>query len=179
VFFVLDQIFLKPARHGAGTSWHQDNGYWKQPQPTTSTGMWIAVHDATKANGTMNIIPRSHIRLEEHERDLNSDHHIHVPKVDESKAVTVELKAGGVLFFNFGILHCTRANTTDRERAGLALHFINQDSMSADFLATKPYGTCHVPLTDREGRLQPGIPSPETWAREVERSLAETSVQVA
>src|SRR4051812_3266247 len=29
----LDQVFLKPAREGMGTSWHQDNAYFKIKDP--------------------------------------------------------------------------------------------------------------------------------------------------
>jgi ectoine hydroxylase-related dioxygenase (phytanoyl-CoA dioxygenase family) len=122
--FYLDQIFLKPARTGAGTGWHQDNAYFKVADPTKGVGMWVALHDATVANGTMHVIPGSHLDAFAHERDPGSDHHIRM-EADESKAVPVELPAGGALFFNFGVAHCTKANTTDRERAGLALHFLN------------------------------------------------------
>ena len=125
-FLLLDQIFLKPARQGAGTNWHQDNAYFKIHDPTHGTGMWIALHDATIENGTMHIIPSSHEKQFDHERDPGSNHHI-TCIVDEEREhiVPVEVKAGGVLFFNFGIAHCTKGNTTDGDRAGMALHFLS------------------------------------------------------
>src|SRR5690242_18536286 len=55
----LDQVFLKPGRHGAGTNYHQDNAYFKIPDPLKGTALWTAVHDATLANGTMEIVPGS------------------------------------------------------------------------------------------------------------------------
>ncbi len=122
---ILDQIFLKPARNGAGTNWHTDNHYFTVDQNFAGTGMWIAVHDANRANGTMRIIPGSHRREWQHRRDQGSDHHFTCADlVDESEAVHIELAAGGVLFFNFGIAHATGANTTDHDRAGLAYHFV-------------------------------------------------------
>jgi phytanoyl-CoA hydroxylase len=177
VLYVLDQIFLKPARHGSGTKWHQDNAYWKLPESchVHGTGMWIAVHEATRANGTMHVIPGSHRRLEAHERDAGSDHHIHAPQVDEAAAVPVELPAGGVLFFNFGMLHCTRGNGTDGERAGLALHFANGDAMPAGFRAAED---TRVPLTRRDGTLTGGVPAADQWEREVERTLTGEPVAV-
>ena len=48
----LDQVFLKPGKHGAGTNWHQDNAYFQIPDPLKGTALWTAVHDATLANGT-------------------------------------------------------------------------------------------------------------------------------
>jgi len=124
----LDQIFLKPAHHGAGTSWHQDNAYFGIRDPLQGVGMWTAVHDATIANGTMHIVPRSHETAREHVRDGNSDHHI-TCRVDEThdRVIPVEMKAGGVLFFNYGIAHCTKGNHTDHPRAGLALHFLRTE----------------------------------------------------
>jgi ectoine hydroxylase-related dioxygenase (phytanoyl-CoA dioxygenase family) len=124
----LDQIFLKPGGSGAGTNWHQDNAYFGIPDPHQGTGMWIALHDATLENGPMHIVPGSHVNLRPHERDMGSDHHI-CCTVDEKKdtVLPVVMKAGGALFFNYGIVHCTKGNRTNKERAGLALHFLKSE----------------------------------------------------
>lgn len=125
-----DQVFLKPARHGAGTNWHTDNAYFKSDIVAAGTGMWIAIHDASRANGTMKIIPGSNRREFAHERDPGSDHHITCAKViDDREAFHVEMPAGGVLFFNFGIAHATGGNRTDSDRAGLALHYVREHAM--------------------------------------------------
>ncbi len=124
VLLHLDQVFLKPSGHGAGTNWHQDNAYFKIADPLKGTALWTAVHDATIANGTMRIIPGSFREKYEHTRDPESDHHIRCYP-DESRARFIELPAGGALFFAYGVAHSTGTNTTDKERAGVALHFIN------------------------------------------------------
>lgn len=126
VLLHLDQVFLKPAKQGAGTNWHQDNAYFQIPDPLKGTALWTAVHDATVANGTMRVIPRVFREAMEHGRDPDSDHHIRCWP-DETSAVTVELPAGGVIFFCYGTPHATGGNATDHERAGVALHFINAD----------------------------------------------------
>lgn len=74
--FILDQIFLKPGKSGAGTSWHADNAYFKIQDPSLGTGMWIALHDATELNGTMNVIPQSYKSEFSHTCDPERDHHI-------------------------------------------------------------------------------------------------------
>jgi len=129
----LDQVFLKPAKTGTGTSWHQDNAYFKIDQPLKGTAMWIAIHDATVENGTMHLIPDVFNQSLEHERDPMSDHHIRCYP-DESQAVPCELKAGGVAFFCYGTPHCTRNNTSDSERAGAAFHFLRVDQAKPELI---------------------------------------------
>jgi phytanoyl-CoA hydroxylase len=123
VLLHLDQVFLKPAKNGVGTNWHQDNAYFQIPDPLAGTALWTAVHDATVANGTIKVIPRRFAEQIPHERDPESDHHIRCYP-DESEAINVELPAGGVVFFCYGTPHATGGNATDKERAGVALHFI-------------------------------------------------------
>ena len=122
----LDQVFLKPPRHGAGTGWHQDNAYFKIADPLKGTAMWVAVHDGTVANGTLHVIPNGFRAGIAHDRDPGSDHHIHCA-VDEAEAVACEVEAGGVVFFCYGTPHCTKSNDTDSPRAGAAFHFLRED----------------------------------------------------
>jgi phytanoyl-CoA hydroxylase len=129
----LDQIFLKPGGDGVGTSWHQDNAYFKIRDPMRGTAMWIAVHDATVANGTLHVVPGSFREAYEHSRDPFSDHHIRCFPPEE-REVPVELPAGGVVFFCYGTAHCTKANRTDRERAGAAFHFLHADYAQDDLI---------------------------------------------
>lgn len=138
VLLHLDQVFLKPGRHGAGTNWHQDNAYFKISDPLKGTALWTAVHDATLANGTLRIIPGSFREAYAHTRDPDSDHHIRCYP-PAAHAIPVELPAGGAIFFAYGVAHCTGANNTDKERAGLALHFINAD-VSQEALGGFPVG---------------------------------------
>jgi phytanoyl-CoA hydroxylase len=176
VLLHLDQIFLKPGRHGAPTNWHQDNAYFQIRDPLKGTAMWTAVHEATVANGTMHIIPDSFQVKYEHSRDPDSDHHIRCYPPEE-RAVPIELPAGGVLFFAYGTAHCTRANNTDKERAGMALHFLNADYAKEDLIApdrdTRPY------LTGPQatgGLREYGVKVAGTWDEEVKRMLQEAQI---
>jgi len=172
--FYLDQIFLKPAKIGTGTSWHQDNAYFQIGEPLRGIGMWIALHEATVANGTMHIVPGSFREKYPHERDPHSDHHI-CCKAPEDRAIPVELPAGGALFFSFGVAHSTRDNKSQRDRAGLALHFLNVDYIPASVWERK--GTykgfaylCGPAATG--GQVEYGIRVAGTWEAEVDRMLA-------
>lgn len=167
----LDQVFLKPGRHGVGTNWHQDNAYFKIDNPLMGTAMWTAVHDATAANGTMRIIPDSFREVYEHSRDPYSDHHIRCYPPEE-RALTIELPAGGVLFFAYGTAHCTGANDTDQERAGMALHFLRAEYAKDELVETDR--DCRPYLTGPEatgGLREYGVTVAGTWEQEVERML--------
>ncbi|MEZ4712354.1 MAG: phytanoyl-CoA dioxygenase family protein [Caldilineaceae bacterium] len=165
----LDQIFLKPGRTGAGTSWHTDNAYFQISDPTKGVGMWVALHKATLANGTLHIIPRSHLETFEHARDLGSDHHITFA-ADDSRAVPIELDAGGAVFFNYGIGHGTKANNTDAERAGLAYHFLHTDSVASARLTN---GVVHITGPQASGgQREYGLHVADAWAQEVAARVA-------
>jgi phytanoyl-CoA hydroxylase len=164
----LDQIFLKPGQSGAGTQWHVDNAYFKIADPTKGIGMWIALHDATIANGTMHMLPGVYAEKFEHERDMSSDHHITMRVTDESRVEAVEMKAGGALFFNFGVPHCTKANTTDRERAGLAYHFLRTDYVPDRVGFGPRKDLIHVTGADASGgRGEYGVDVQGAWESEV------------
>ena len=165
----LDQMFLKPGRHGTGTDWHQDNAYFKIADPLKGTAMWVAIHDATITNGTIHVVPGSHSEEYEHSRDPNSDHHIHC-QVPEERAVPIELAAGGVAFFCYGTAHCTKANLTDDERAGMAFHFLHHEYMpQANTADEKPL----ISGPDATGGLREyGVQVDGMWDVEVARTLA-------
>jgi ectoine hydroxylase-related dioxygenase (phytanoyl-CoA dioxygenase family) len=165
----LDQIFLKPGKSGAGTSWHTDNAYFKVSDPTKGVGLWIALHDATIANGTMHMIPGVYRQTFAHERDGGSDHHITF-QADEDNAVPCELAAGGAILFNFGVPHCTRANTTDKERAGLAYHFLRTDFVPDRVGFGPRKEMIHITGPEASGGLNEyGVKVAGMWETEVEK----------
>ena len=165
----LDQMFLKPGRHGAGTDWHQDNAYFKVADPLRGTAMWIAIHDATIANGTLHVVPGSHREIYEHSRDPNSDHHIHC-QVPQERAVPIELAAGGVAFFCYGTAHCTRSNQTDGERAGMAFHFLHCDYVPDARMANEKPLISGPQATG--GQREYGVRVDGAWDDQVHHALA-------
>ena len=168
----LDQMFLKPAGHGIGTDWHQDNAYFKIDDPLKGTAMWVAVHDATIENGTIHVVHDSFKEEYPHDRDPYSDHHIHC-QVPEERAVPIELKAGDVVFFCYGTAHATKANTTNRERAGLAFHFLHTACVDrAKLIGERRRGQpILVGPETTGGQAEYGVRVAETWEREIERVL--------
>ena len=122
----LSQTFWKPARQGLGTGWHQDNAYFQLSDGRKGTAMWTAVHDANINNGTLHVMAEMDEEVLPHTRDLTSDHHITCREsIKEEDAVSLDVPAGGVVFFNCNVPHCTKANQTDTARAVVAYHFVN------------------------------------------------------
>lgn len=133
----LDQMFLKPAGGvGCGTRWHQDNGYFRVADPLKGTGMWIAIDDATVESGTLHVVPGSHLAPTlPHRRDGGVHQLITCEdEIDEAQAVPCELQAGGVVFFCYGLAHCTMPNFSPTERSGVAYHFVSSDHIHTDWV---------------------------------------------
>ena len=169
----LDQMFIKPPKKGIGTNWHQDNAYFKITNPLGGTAMWIAVDDSRIDNGTIHVIPKSFKNNYSHQRDPFSDHHI-ICEVSDDEGVGIELDAGGVLFFCFGTAHCTKKNNSNKERAGLALHFLNSlyiSEINLEFNKSKK----NLPfiLGDKAsgGLNEYGMIVSETWKDEVNKII--------
>lgn len=145
---ILDQLFLKPAAGGLPTNWHTDNAYFRISDPLKGTAMWIAVDDATKANGTLKVIPNAYQKRYEHFKDPDSDHHIRMT-ADDADAVHCELEAGGVVFFCYGTPHATGPNPTASDRTGVGIHFLNSDYLTNELGGGKR-GEYVVPMSGPE-----------------------------
>ena len=117
------------------------------------------------------MIPRAFREALPHERDGDSDHHIRCYPPEE-QAVALEIAAGGALFFCYGTPHATGGNTTDSERAGVALHFLHADQNGVARGGFAP-GTRPL-LTGKDstgGEAEYGVRVAGTWDAEVERIL--------
>ena len=121
----------------------------------------------------MEMIPNSEDLGLEYKRSNGSDHHITAIGVDETHATPVEVEAGGLVFFNFGILHCTRANDTDRDRAGLAYHFLAQDGLPASTAGREATIISGAGCTG--GEKEYGEKIAGTWDAEVAAVLARSA----
>ncbi|MEM1208563.1 MAG: phytanoyl-CoA dioxygenase family protein [Planctomycetota bacterium] len=173
----LDQVFLKPGLRGTGTSWHQDNAYFQIQNPMQGTAMWIAVHDATVANGTMRILPAAFDTPLEHRRDPESNHHIRCYPDNELDSIAFEMPAGSVGFFCYGTPHCTMANNTTRDRAGVAFHFLTHEAAASSpqteqFAADRDDRPALTGANATHGVAEYGTDMRGRYTEELERLLA-------
>ncbi|HZP81804.1 MAG TPA: phytanoyl-CoA dioxygenase family protein [Chthonomonadaceae bacterium] len=135
-----DQVISKPPGDNAHFSCHHDFYFWPLDRPTMIT-CWLALDDATPANGCMHVIPGSHRdpRFQPVGCDLAAELHL-APKPlgpgepgslyqevrtwGPEKAVPVELKAGECMFHHCLNYHLTPQNTTDRQRRAFVMIYM-------------------------------------------------------
>lgn len=122
----------KPAFHGRPVLWHQDGSYWPL-DPMEVITLWLAVDDSTTANGCLRVIPGTHrLQLQEMKGSFEVENvlgsEIEKKFVDESKAVDIELKSGGVSIHHPNIIHGSKANLSPNRRCGLTIRYIPTSS---------------------------------------------------
>ena len=131
-----DMALLKPPRMGREKPWHQDHAYFRIDLEAKVVGCWIALDEATVENGCMVIAPGSHLQgpvVHFQRRDWQ----ICDTDVDNSGALAVPLKPGGLLIFQSLLHHGTPPNRTAQRRRALQFHYRQQ----------------RAPLTSQEKRL--------------------------
>ena len=125
-----DQALYKPAHHGGPVFWHQDNAYW-QCAPATLVSCWLTLDDVSVDNGAMQVIPGSHLQALDHEKSTSTSALLdNAERVDSSRAVAIELPAGGAMLHHCQTFHYTAPNNTLRERRAFAIHFMTPGTRS-------------------------------------------------
>lgn len=117
------KLMQKEPRVGGAWEWHQDYGYWYKNQflfPDQLTSVMIALTEANKQNGCLQVIRGSHkmgrvnhgFAGEQVGADMTMVNHA----LKTMEHVYVELEPGDALFFHSNILHRSEGNTSDRPR---------------------------------------------------------------
>jgi len=116
------KMIMKDARVGGAWAWHQDYGYWYQNGVLTPNlcSVFIAVDEATKANGCMQILKGSH-HMGRVDHVLSGDQAgADMERVNEAKKryelVYCAMKPGDALFFHSNLLHASARNDSDKPR---------------------------------------------------------------
>lgn len=121
-------MFFSKESGGKLIPWHQDYDGWLI-EPMLVTSAWLAIDEATRDNGCVELIPGSHRRIyplvpsypgvmEGFPLMADAD------TFDESKVVSMELKPGQFFLFNERTLHRSMPNATPQRRLGMAMRYI-------------------------------------------------------
>ncbi|HZO98841.1 MAG TPA: phytanoyl-CoA dioxygenase family protein [Terriglobia bacterium] len=122
VYHYHSKMIMKDPKVGGAWTWHQDYGYWYQNGVLFPllTSVFIAVDPATRENGCMQVIERSH--------ELGRiDHVLTGEQAGADKArvseilkrlplVYVEMEPGDALFFHCNLLHRSDQNRSEKPR---------------------------------------------------------------
>ena len=147
------QGLYKPAETGGAVRWHQDNYYFNVAGDRT-VSVWMALDEATVANGCMWYLPGRHGARLEHEQlwdpSVKKGFYFAISELDESGAVPAELPAGGLAIHHCLMPHRSLRNETDRPRRGLAMHFMDAKVADPEMLKLLPEGATPVLRRARE-----------------------------
>jgi phytanoyl-CoA hydroxylase len=128
--FLSQFIFKNPGAYGQ--PWHQDSYYFPFA-PDHQVGVWLAVTEATVANGCLWVLPGSHREpVHEHVPDRRPDsQHGYVEIVDHDMygAVPVLMDAGDLLVFDSHLMHRSTDNTSGGIRAAMVYHYSPADTV--------------------------------------------------
>ena len=116
-----DMALLKPPG-GREKPWHQDMAYFNVSLDTPVIGLWIALDEATAANGALHVIPGSH-REGPRNHFNRRDWQICDTDVAPGRDVVVPLPPGGVLLWHGLTHHGSPVNHSRRRRRALQFHY--------------------------------------------------------
>jgi ectoine hydroxylase-related dioxygenase (phytanoyl-CoA dioxygenase family) len=127
-----DQMIYKPAREeGAVLAWHRDYTFWDHVGPAELFTCWIALNDATVANGCMQVIPGSHLwemPFTREEVAVDDPHWVleqaGIPDGADVTPVPCEVRAGHCHFHHCKTLHGSYGNSTNNTRYSYILHLM-------------------------------------------------------
>jgi ectoine hydroxylase-related dioxygenase (phytanoyl-CoA dioxygenase family) len=139
----------KEPKVGGAWEWHQDYGYWYKNEfllPDQMMSVMIAITEANKANGCLQVIKGSHKmgRIEHGfagEQVGASQHYVDLA-LKTMDLVYVEINAGDALFFHSNLLHRSEANLSDKPRWSM----ISVYNRSSNIPYNEPSKSSTIPL---------------------------------
>ena len=123
--------FLKPAKIGRETPWHQDIGLWRDDN-VHAMNAWLAIDPATRANGCLQVVPGSHHGEVIPHICYDDSIHGELPRelCTDLDIEHIELAPGDVVFWHSNLWHYSPPNYSDQARLGCGGVWINPSQRS-------------------------------------------------
>ena len=128
------QVFCKPGSDGMEVPMHQDGQNWPI-RPLKTCTMWLAIDDADRDNGCLQVIPGSHLgsihygHQKESRDNLVLNQSVKDPRLENAKFDYIELKAGQLSLHDVFLVHGSQPNTSGRRRAGFTVRYMPAGSV--------------------------------------------------
>ncbi|KND04521.1 uncharacterized protein SPPG_00250 [Spizellomyces punctatus DAOM BR117] len=125
-----EQYIIKPPHAGPQSAfqWHQDSQFMSDVSRSVPTiACWIALDDVSEHNGTVKVEPYCPVvppsdTAKQKEDDLQTYNYLHTGKAarylahSNPSAITINMRAGSILFMSGYVRHCSTPNRTGRFR---------------------------------------------------------------
>jgi sugar O-acyltransferase (sialic acid O-acetyltransferase NeuD family) len=119
------EAFVKPARVGLKSPWHQDNAYWCL-EPALGCTIWIALDACDAENGGVTYFRGTHRGgLKRHQPSYapGSSQEVVDGHLDRYDKITPSLQPGDVLVHHCLTIHGSEENRSHRPRRGVTLQY--------------------------------------------------------
>lgn len=144
-----DQALIKPP-FGNPTGWHLDNPYWSFSSPD-AISLWVALDDATQANGCMWYLPGTHRLARQANAGIGEDISSlfkAYPEWKEIEPACGACPAGSAVLHNGLTAHGAGANMTNRPRRAMTCAYMpdgstfngTQNVLPADYFSSLQVG---------------------------------------
>jgi phytanoyl-CoA hydroxylase len=126
-------IFKQP-HIGGEVRWHQDASYLIT-EPSSVTGVWVAIEDAHKDNGCLWVQPGGHrsalreiYQVDHANREGRLEELDQTPWPDIGQGLAVEVPAGSIVIFDSHMPHYSSQNRSSESRHAFTLHVADKSS---------------------------------------------------
>jgi len=116
-----DMLINKAPHTNKETPWHQDAAYWIDMPDKRAVSFWVALDEATLANGCMWYVKGSHTKKLRPHTQVGNGGPLQC-EGEESEGTPVPLKPGEAALHQGGTLHYSRGNTTDGHRRAIIIN---------------------------------------------------------
>ena len=117
-------LFIKNPNEQGFVSYHQDAKYIGL-EPHNWVTAWVALTDSNEINGCMKMLPKSHLKIRDHNEKFNEGNLLTrgqtVENVPEDKVKFIELRAGQMSLHHPRIVHGSGINKSDDRRIGFVI----------------------------------------------------------